>query len=92
MSMVTTSIKSWPATERPRERLLQTGAKGLSDAELVAVLLRSGIRGKDAVTLARCSDENLANFRLLCLNADSGANSSPSSAASAVFLAQVRLS
>ena len=53
------SILNWPATERPRERLLQTGAKGLSDAELVAVLLRSGIRGKDAVTLAR---ELLAEF------------------------------
>ncbi len=48
-----TGIKSWPATERPRERLLQNGAKALSDAELVAVLLRSGVKGKDAVTLAR---------------------------------------
>jgi len=47
------TIKMWPASERPRERLMQLGAAALSDAELVAVLLRSGIRGKDAITLAR---------------------------------------
>jgi DNA repair protein RadC len=75
MNAFTTGIKCWPSSERPRERLLQNGAKSLSDAELVAVLLRSGVKGKDAVTLARCSDENFPNFRLLCLNAYSGANS-----------------
>jgi len=46
-------IADWPLQERPRERLLAKGAKGLSDAELVAVCLRSGIRGKSAVDLAR---------------------------------------
>ena len=52
-------ISSWPKTERPRERLLEQGAEVLSDAELLAVLLRNGIKGKDAVTLAR---ELLAKF------------------------------
>ena len=46
-------IADWPLRERPRERLLEQGAAGLSDAELVAVCLRSGIRGKSAVDLAR---------------------------------------
>jgi len=46
-------IADWPPQERPRERLLAQGAAGLSDAELVAVCLRSGIRGKSAVDLAR---------------------------------------
>ena len=46
-------IADWPPQERPRERLLAQGAEGLSDAELVAVCLRSGIRGKSAVDLAR---------------------------------------
>jgi len=47
------AISSWPAAERPRERLLERGAGYLTDAELVAVLLRTGIRGKNAVELAR---------------------------------------
>lgn len=46
-------IKSWPESERPRERLIKNGVSSLSDAELLAILLRSGIRGKDAITLAR---------------------------------------
>src|SRR5262245_61388492 len=47
------AISDWPLAERPRERLLAEGAGALSDAELLAVLLRSGIRGKSAVDLAR---------------------------------------
>ena len=47
------AISDWPAAERPRERLLARGAASLSDAELVAVLLRTGIPGKSAVDLAR---------------------------------------
>ena len=47
------AISDWPLAERPRERLLAKGAATLSDAELVAVLLRSGVRGKSAVDLAR---------------------------------------
>jgi DNA repair protein RadC len=47
------AISEWPATERPRERLLAQGAGALSDAELVAVLLGTGVRGMSAVDLAR---------------------------------------
>ncbi len=47
------AITDWPEQERPRERLLVQGAGQLSDAELVAVCLRSGIRGKSAVELGR---------------------------------------
>jgi DNA repair protein RadC len=47
------AISDWPVAERPRERLLAKGASILSDAELLAVLLRTGLRGKSAVELAR---------------------------------------
>ncbi|MDD4880434.1 MAG: DNA repair protein RadC [Gallionellaceae bacterium] len=47
------AITDWPAGERPRERLLQEGAQALSDAELLAIFLRVGVRGKSAVDLAR---------------------------------------
>jgi DNA repair protein RadC len=47
------AIADWPESERPRERLLARGATVLSDAELVAVLLRTGVRGKSAIDLAR---------------------------------------
>ena len=47
------AISDWPPEERPRERLLAQGAAALSDAELLAVLLRTGIRGKSAVELGR---------------------------------------
>lgn len=47
------SIKDWPADERPREKLLQKGAKALTDAELLAIFLRVGVTGKSAVDLAR---------------------------------------
>ncbi len=38
-------VKDWPAEERPREKLLSLGAEALSDAELLAVLVRSGMPG-----------------------------------------------
>ena len=47
------AISDWRPEERPRERLLAQGAQALSDAELVAILLRTGVRGKSAVELAR---------------------------------------
>ena len=47
------SIIHWPEAERPRERLLAHGAQALSDAELLAIFLRVGVRGKSAVDLAR---------------------------------------
>lgn len=53
------SITDWPEGERPREKLLQRGPQALSDAELLAIFLRTGVRGKSAVDLAR---ELLAEF------------------------------
>ena len=47
------SIKQWPEQERPRERLLLQGARSLSDAELLAIFLRSGSKQHSAVELAR---------------------------------------
>ncbi|TAJ91680.1 MAG: JAB domain-containing protein [Gammaproteobacteria bacterium] len=47
------SIKEWPAAERPREKLLERGAAALSDAELLAIFIRTGIAGRSAVDLAR---------------------------------------
>lgn len=47
------SIKDWPADERPREKLLTRGPHALSDAELLAIFLRTGIKGKTAVDLSR---------------------------------------
>jgi len=47
------AITDWPEQERPREKLLQRGAGALSDAELVAIFLRTGVQGKTAVDLAR---------------------------------------
>jgi DNA repair protein RadC len=53
------SMAQWPPSERPRERLLAQGAASLSDAELVALFLGTGVRGKSALDLAR---ELLARF------------------------------
>lgn len=47
------AITDWPEDERPRERLLAQGAAVLSDAELLAIFLRIGMKGKSAVDLAR---------------------------------------
>ena len=47
------AISDWPEQERPRERLLRLGAAALSDAELLSIFLRSGIKGKSAVDLGR---------------------------------------
>ncbi len=46
-------IRDWPETERPREKLLARGPGSLSDAELLALFLGSGIAGSDAVASAR---------------------------------------
>ena len=47
------SIKDWPADQRPREKLLAKGSIALTDAELLAIFLRTGLPGKTAVDLAR---------------------------------------
>ena len=52
-------INDWPAHERPRERLIADGPQALSDAELLAVFLRVGVKGRDAVQLAR---DTVAHF------------------------------
>lgn len=53
------AITDWPANERPREKLLSRGSDALSDAELLAIFLRTGCSGKSAVDLAR---ELLSSF------------------------------
>lgn len=47
------AITDWPENDRPRERLLRQGGPALADAELLAIFLRVGVRGKSAVDLAR---------------------------------------
>lgn len=47
------AIRDWPADTRPREKLLRQGVTALTDAELVAVFLRTGVKGKSAVDLGR---------------------------------------
>ncbi|MEH6650259.1 MAG: DNA repair protein RadC [Motiliproteus sp.] len=47
------AISDWPEQERPREKLLKQGPEALSDAELLAIFLRTGVPGKSAVDLAR---------------------------------------
>lgn len=47
------AITDWQVEDRPREKLLQRGASALTDAELLAIFLRTGVKGKTAVDLAR---------------------------------------
>ncbi len=57
------SIKQWPEGERPRERLLKYGAGSLSDAQLLAIMLRTGAGGKTAVGLAMEILNSFGNLR-----------------------------
>ncbi len=59
------AIRSWPAEERPRERLLALGPAALTTAELVAILLRTGTSGQSAVELARSLLEQYRGLREL---------------------------
>jgi DNA repair protein RadC len=63
------TIRDWPESERPREKLLERGAAALSDAELLALLLGSGTRGRSAVDLARSLIADFGSLREL-LSAD----------------------
>ncbi|MBI3562051.1 MAG: DNA repair protein RadC [Gammaproteobacteria bacterium] len=63
------SIRHWPIGERPRERLLHSGAQQLTDAELLAIFLRTGRPGVSAVDLARELLHEFGNLREL-LTAD----------------------
>jgi DNA repair protein RadC len=56
-------IKDWPEGDRPREMLLAQGPDALSDAALLAILLRTGRQGKDAVALARDMLSELGGFQ-----------------------------
>jgi DNA repair protein RadC len=47
------SIRQWPQRERPREKLLERGSSVLTEAELLAILLRTGVRGRSALDVAR---------------------------------------
>jgi DNA repair protein RadC len=63
------AIREWPKLERPREKLLERGPEALSDSELVAVLLGSGVRGSSALDLARRLIARFGSIRKL-LRAD----------------------
>jgi len=63
------AIKDWPADKRPREKLLTLGAQALSDAELLAIFLRTGVTGLSAVESARQLLGNFGGLRAL-LEAD----------------------
>ena len=47
------AITDWPEEDRPREKLLKHGAHILSNAELLAILIRLGVKGSSAVDLGR---------------------------------------
>lgn len=66
------AIKDWPADDRPREKLLRTGPQALSDAELLAIFLRTGVAGLSAVDLARQLLDQFGSLRAL-LEADKAA-------------------
>src|SRR5271170_1246622 len=59
------AIRDWPSDERPREKLLERGASALSDAELLAILLRHGTAGRSALDLARTILEDFGSLRHL---------------------------
>src|SRR2546430_814197 len=63
--MVSRSIKHWPVDDRPRDKLLRRGAAALSDAELLAIILRTGAAGASALDHARAIIEEFGTFRQL---------------------------
>ena len=60
------AIADWPVDDRPREKLLAKGADALSDAELLAIFLRTGVSGKSAVDLARELLARCGSLAALC--------------------------
>lgn len=60
-----TSINNWPKDDRPREKLLKNGEHTLSNTELLAILLRSGVKGQSAIGLARNILQKFKTFRNL---------------------------
>ncbi len=65
------AIRDWPIDERPREKLLEKGAAALSDAEILAILLRTGTPGRSALDLARDALAAFGSLRQL-IAADRG--------------------
>lgn len=63
------SIKNWHEHDRPREKLIKFGANTLTDAELLAIFLRVGVQGKNAIELAQDLLDHFGNIHNL-LNAD----------------------
>src|SRR3989338_9258827 len=59
------SISNWPEEDRPREKLLKNGEHTLSNSELLAILLRTGVKGQSAIDLARKILEKFKTFRNL---------------------------
>ena len=78
------AITDWPASERPRERLLEIGPQALSDAELLAIFLRTGVTGLSAVDLARNLLDGFGGLRPL-LQADQSSFCSHKGLGSAKF-------
>lgn len=76
-------IRDWPAEDRPREKLLDRGAQALTDAELLAIFLRTGVAGKSAVDLARELLDCFGGLSRLC-----GANQTEVCAAPGLGLAK----
>jgi len=58
-------IRDWPIDERPREKLLERGAAALSDAEILAILLGSGRKGRSALDVARDALQSFGSLRQL---------------------------
>jgi DNA repair protein RadC len=58
-------IRDWPAADQPREKLLAKGPAALSEAELLAIFLRTGVKGKSAVDLARQMLKQFGSLRAL---------------------------
>ena len=65
------AISEWPEQERPREKLLSLGAQALSDAELLAIFLRTGMPGCTAVDLARMLIDEFGSLKLLMESSES---------------------
>ncbi|MFH1504759.1 MAG: DNA repair protein RadC [Candidatus Omnitrophota bacterium] len=60
-----TGIKNWPKDDRPREKLIKNGEHTLSNSELLAILLRTGVQGQSAMDLARNILQKFKTFRNL---------------------------
>jgi DNA repair protein RadC len=63
MEKISKGIKSWPVDDRPREKLLKCGAGTLSNSELLAILLRTGVKGVSAIDLGRRIIDKFETFR-----------------------------